>query len=108
MEFLSSGAGHPARGTLGTRRFEDPSAAHHASMPPNPEGAITMSAKPSEETDLVYLSANEARALFEARELSPVEYLQALICLTMGSHEIPADHKLDEPVIINGKSVDVL
>lgn len=32
----------------------------------------------------------------------------AFICPTQGFHEIPADHKPDEPVIINGRSVDVL
>ena len=31
-----------------------------------------------------------------------------LVCPTLGSHEIPADHEPDQPVIINGRSVDVL
>lgn len=37
-----------------------------------------------------------------------LEEHHALICPGLGSHEIPADHKPDEPVIINGRSVDVL
>jgi Asp-tRNA(Asn)/Glu-tRNA(Gln) amidotransferase A subunit family amidase len=32
----------------------------------------------------------------------------AFICPTAGSHEVPADHEPDQPIFINGKSVDVL
>lgn len=32
----------------------------------------------------------------------------AFICPTIGSHEIPADHEPDQPIFINGKSVDIL
>ncbi|MEE2980594.1 MAG: amidase [Pseudomonadota bacterium] len=37
-----------------------------------------------------------------------LEDYQAFICPTMGSHEVPADHEPDQPLYINGKSVDVL
>jgi Asp-tRNA(Asn)/Glu-tRNA(Gln) amidotransferase A subunit family amidase len=32
----------------------------------------------------------------------------ALVCPTLGSHEVPADHHPDEPVVINGVTVDPL
>ena len=32
----------------------------------------------------------------------------AFICPTLGTHEVPADHEPDQPIYINGKSVDVL
>ena len=37
-----------------------------------------------------------------------LERHHAFVCPTLGSHDIPADHEPDQPLFINGKSVDVL
>jgi amidase len=55
-----------------------------------------------------FMQAYENQAALSHKVGVILEEHHALICPTLGSHEIPADHKPDEPVIINGKSVDVL
>ena len=55
-----------------------------------------------------FMEAYEVATQLSHRVGAILDRYQVLICPTLGSHEIPADHEPDQPVIINGKSVDVL
>jgi amidase len=55
-----------------------------------------------------FMDAYEVAAQISHKVGAMLNKYQAFICPTMGSHEIPADHEPDQPVFINGKSVDVL
>jgi len=60
------------------------------------------------------VTADEFREAYEvAAEMSVkvgaiLDTHHTFVCPTLGSHEIPADHEPDQPLFINGKSVDVL
>lgn len=55
-----------------------------------------------------FLAAYEVQAQVAHHVGAILDRHHVFICPTLGFHEIPADHKPDEPVIINGHSVDVL
>jgi Asp-tRNA(Asn)/Glu-tRNA(Gln) amidotransferase A subunit family amidase len=55
-----------------------------------------------------FMDAYEVAAQISHKVGAMLNKYQAFICPTLGSHEIPADHEPDQPVFINGKSVDVL
>ena len=55
-----------------------------------------------------FMAAYEVQAQMSRKAGAILDTHHAFICPTLGSHEIPADHKPDQPVIINGRSVDVL
>jgi len=55
-----------------------------------------------------FMDAYEVAAQLSHKVGAMLNQYQAFICPTMGSHEIPADHEPDQPVSINGKSVDIL
>ena len=55
-----------------------------------------------------FLAAYQVQAQMSRKVGAILDKHDALICPTLGFHEIPADHKPSEPVIINGHSVDVL
>ena len=55
-----------------------------------------------------FMEAYEVATRLSHRVGAILDRYHVLICPTLGSHEIPADHEPDVPVIINGQSVDVL
>jgi amidase len=55
-----------------------------------------------------FMAAYEVQAQMSRKVGAILDRYHAFICPTLGSHEIPADHKPDQPAIINGRSVDVL
>jgi amidase len=54
------------------------------------------------------LKAYEAQDEMAHRVGRILEDYNAFICPAMGTHEVPADHEPDQPILINGKSIDVL
>jgi aspartyl-tRNA(Asn)/glutamyl-tRNA(Gln) amidotransferase subunit A len=71
-------------------------------------------------TGLHYLSATDALRLFQSRELSPAELMEAviaraeavldeydaLICPTFAIPALPAEYDTDQPVLVNGVPCD--
>ncbi len=59
-------------------------------------------------TTAAFMRAYEVQDEMAHRVGRILEDYQAFICPTMGTHEVPADHEPDQPLYINGKSVDVV
>jgi Asp-tRNA(Asn)/Glu-tRNA(Gln) amidotransferase A subunit family amidase len=59
-------------------------------------------------TAIEFMAAYEMQAKMSHHVGAIMEDCYAFICPTLGCHEIPADHHPDEPVIINGVTVDPL
>ena len=55
-----------------------------------------------------FMEAYEVAAEMSHRVGAILDAHHSFICPTMGSHEVPADHEPDQPLYINGKSIDVL
>lgn len=59
-------------------------------------------------TTAEFMEAYEVAAEMSRKVGAILDTHHSLICPTMGSHEIPADHEPDQQLFINGESVDVL
>lgn len=55
-----------------------------------------------------FMASYEMQAKMSHHVGAVLDDCYALVCPTLGSHEIPADHHPDEPVVINGVTVDPL
>lgn len=53
-----------------------------------------------------FIRAYELQDMMACRIGRILENYHALICPTMGSHEVPADHEPDQPLYIDGEAID--
>ncbi len=59
-------------------------------------------------TTAAFVAAYAAQDEMARRVGRILDHYHAFICPTLGTHEVPADHEPDQPLHINGRSVDVL
>jgi Asp-tRNA(Asn)/Glu-tRNA(Gln) amidotransferase A subunit family amidase len=72
------------------------------------EWALYCAAAHPKVTAAEFMAAYEIQAQMSHKVGAILKKHHAFVCPTLGSHEIPADHKPDQPLFINGRSVDVL